>query len=106
MEANASRPYALKAGDGLATDRPYHFRPPAPSYPIRSRTGSSPSNNRSGTLSIRLSRSTNTSSGPLTMTSPWTGSRGRVQHRGDAKAQATEPLERSSRCPRRPSACR
>ena len=39
MEANASRPYALKAGDGLATDRPYHFRPPAPSCPIRSRTG-------------------------------------------------------------------
>jgi hypothetical protein len=33
------------------------------------RTGSSPSNNRSGTLSIRPSRSTNTSSGPTNITS-------------------------------------
>jgi hypothetical protein len=35
---------------------PYHFPPPPPSYPIRCRTGSSPSNNRSCTLSIRGQR--------------------------------------------------
>ena len=46
-------------------------------YPIRCRTASSPSNGPSGALSIRPSRSTYTSSGPLTTSSVMRGSFGR-----------------------------
>ena len=67
-EPDGSR--ASTHGDELSTRRPK-----GPTMrSIRCRTDSSPSNSRPCTLSIRPSRSTNTSSGPFTITSVTSGS--------------------------------
>ena len=69
---------------------------------IRCMTGSSPSNSRSRTLSMRPSRSTNTSSGPFTMTSVTIGSfsRDSIGPNPTTSSETSFTMRESSRCGR------
>ena len=78
-------------------------RPKGPTMrSIRCRTDSSPSNSRSGTLSIRPSRSTNTSSDPFTITSVTEGSfnRNSIGPNPTTSSETSFTIRASSRCGR------